>query len=140
MTFTVGDMEALPMSNEAFDVCISNGMSTLSADASQPDSCMPPYHSLSLSRKTHLARIGDTLPFIDHLNLQPSQPLQSILTGAFCLAPNKEKSFGEIFRVLQPGGRMAVATSTIREVLAEGVEWPICMRYLFVMTDWVITC
>ena len=52
-----------------------------------------------------------------------------ISNGAFCLAPDKEAAFAEVFRVLAPGGRMAIATSTIRgDVLPRGVEWPVCMR------------
>lgn len=52
-----------------------------------------------------------------------------ISNGAFCLAPNKRKAFQEIRRVLRPGGRFAVATSTAKVRLdSTGVEWPICMR------------
>eukprot|EP00977_Amphora_coffeiformis_P008467 scaffold1918_cov154-Amphora_coffeaeformis.AAC.4 len=52
-----------------------------------------------------------------------------ISNGAFCLAPNKQAAFEEIYRVLKPGGRMVVCTSTIQnETLDTEVEWPICMR------------
>lgn len=36
-----------------------------------------------------------------------------ISNGAFCLAPNKKKAFEEIFRVLKPGGKISICTSTI---------------------------
>ena len=49
--------------------------------------------------------------------------------GAFCLAPDKPRAFAELYRVLRPGGRFAVCTSTIKgPSLAEGVQWPLCMR------------
>lgn len=59
----------------------------------------------------------------------PENMLDVIISnGAFCLAPNKEKAFSEILRVLKPGGRMAVCTSTVKAELQPGVNWPMCMQ------------
>jgi SAM-dependent methyltransferase len=52
-----------------------------------------------------------------------------ISNGAFCLAPNKKKAFMELFRVLKPGGRISICTTTIQEDnLEPGVSWPLCMK------------
>ena len=51
-----------------------------------------------------------------------------ISNGAFCLAPDKEKAFKEIFRVLKPGGHFSVACTTLLKELDGDVNWPICMR------------
>jgi len=51
-----------------------------------------------------------------------------ISNGAFCLAPNKEAAFKEIYRVLKPGGRFSVACTTVKDDLDQDVNWPICMR------------
>jgi len=51
-----------------------------------------------------------------------------ISNGAFCLAPDKEKAFQEIFRVLKPGGHFSVACTTLLKELDGDVNWPICMR------------
>ena len=64
-----------------------------------------------------------------------------ISNGAFCLAPDKEAAFREVYRTLAPGGRMAVATSTVRgDALPEGVEWPICMRMFIPLEEIAPLC
>ena len=53
-----------------------------------------------------------------------------VSNGAFCLVPDKETAFREVLRVLRPGGRFAVACTTLlgEGGLEAGVEWPVCMR------------
>ena len=52
-----------------------------------------------------------------------------ISNGAFCLVPDKRKALSEMFRVLKPGGRISVCTSTILDAnLEPGVSWPLCMQ------------
>ncbi len=51
-----------------------------------------------------------------------------ISNGAFCLLPDKAKGFRECYRLLKPGGRIAICTTVIKSDLEDGVEWPLCMQ------------
>lgn len=67
----------------------------------------------------------------------PSNSIDVIISnGAFCLAPNKEKAFRELYRVLKPGGRISICTTTTQEEnLTPGISWPMCMKMFIPKND-----
>lgn len=67
----------------------------------------------------------------------PSNSIDVVISnGAFCLAPNKEKAFKELYRVLKPGGRISICTTTTQEEnLTPGVSWPLCMKMFIPKND-----
>jgi arsenite methyltransferase len=67
----------------------------------------------------------------------PSNSIDVIISnGAFCLAPNKERAFRELYRVLKPGGRISICTTTTQEEnLTPGVSWPMCMKMFIPKND-----
>ncbi|KOO24749.1 methyltransferase type 11 [Chrysochromulina tobinii] len=67
--------------------------------------------------------VGD----LERLPLADESADAVISNGAFCLVPNKATAFAEVFRILKPGGRFAIATSVVLQPLEEG-QWPLCMR------------
>ncbi|GAX20488.1 hypothetical protein FisN_24Hu262 [Fistulifera solaris] len=72
---------------------------------------------------------------MEHIPLPDASMDVIVSNGAFCLAPNKKKAFAELFRVLRPGGRIAICTSTLRsKQLPEGIQWPLCME-MFIAKD-----
>jgi hypothetical protein len=43
--------------------------------------------------------------------------------------------FEECYRLLKSGGRVAICTTVIKDVLEDGVEWPLCMRTFAKMNE-----
>lgn len=90
------------------------------------------HHAQACASSKH--QIGDRIRFavadMEQIPLPDSCVDVVISNGAFCLAPNKEKAFAEVFRVLKPGGRMSVCTTTTldKDKLEPGVSWPVCMQ------------
>ena len=87
-------------------------------------------HTLCTQHQNVTFREGD----IEDLPLKDGFADCVTSNGGFCLVPDKPRAFKEIFRVLKPGGRMAVCCTTKRKKLPEGVDWPVCMN-VFMMLD-----
>lgn len=96
--FRIADMEKLPFNNASADVVISNGVRTTHTAARNPQLTPP-------------------------LVVCVAMPLQG-----FCLVPNKQQAFQEVWRVLRPGGRIAISCTIRRQLLNEVCVWRLAHR------------
>lgn len=94
-------------------------------------------HALKRAREQNLNAHFMVADMENMSNKIPSNSIDVIISnGAFCLAPNKEKAFSELYRVLKPGGRISICTTTtIEENLSPGVSWPLCMKMFIPKND-----
>ena len=84
-------------------------------------------HSIERATARGLAHLRFEVGDLERLPLPNACVDVVISNGAFCLAPDKVAAFSEVARVLKPGGRFSICTSTVKSSLEPGV-WPLCMR------------
>ena len=84
-------------------------------------------HSIQRATARGLAHVRFEVGDLERLPLRDACVDVVISNGAFCLAPDKVAAFREVARVLKPGGRFSICTSTVKSSLEPGV-WPLCMR------------
>jgi SAM-dependent methyltransferase len=105
----------------------------LGIDISNTEVC----HARLCARRRRLSQIRFSEADMEQIPL-PDQSVDVVISnGAFCLAPDKEKAFQEVYRVLKPGGRISICTTTTRDdsLLEPGVSWPLCMQMFIPMND-----
>ena len=91
-------------------------------------------HANERAKRRELTQLSFVTGDMEKMSFEANKFDAVISNGAFCLAPSKEAAFGEIFRVLKPGGRCSICTSVIKKALGPTVKWPICMR-MFIHKD-----
>ena len=91
-------------------------------------------HANERANRRELSQLSFVTGDMEKMSFEANKFDAVISNGAFCLAPSKEAAFGEIFRVLKPGGRCSICTSVIKKALGPTVKWPICMR-MFIHKD-----
>ena len=90
---------------------------------------------LAASRGLGEERVRFVVGDVERLPIADASVDVVVSNGAFCLVPDKPRAFAEVARVLKPGGRMAVACTTLRvDALDPNVKWPTCME-VFVPTS-----
>jgi SAM-dependent methyltransferase len=93
-------------------------------------------HAQSRARERGISNLEFRAADLEKIPL-PDESIDVIISnGAFCLAPNKRKAFAELFRVLRPGGRISICTTTTQvDHLEIGVSWPLCMKMFIAKKD-----
>lgn len=87
-------------------------------------------HAQSCAQRRGLDKMRFAVADMEKIPLPDESVDVVISNGAFCLAPDKHKAFAEVFRVLKPGGRISICTTTTQDEskLEPGVSWPVCMK------------
>jgi len=99
-------------------------------------------HAQVCAQERQLSNIRFAQADMERIPLPDNSVDVVISNGAFCLAPDKEKAFAEIYRVLKPGGRISICTTTTQDAskLEDGVSWPVCMKMFYPKNDLVPLC
>ena len=99
-------------------------------------------HAQSCAQRRNLPNIRFSQADMEQIPLPDNSVDVVISNGAFCLAPDKEKAFTEVFRVLKPGGRISICTTTTQDEnkLEPGVSWPVCMKMFYPKNELVPLC
>lgn len=93
-------------------------------------------HAQKRAQERGLANLQFHTADMERISLPDDSVDVIISNGAFCLAPNKRKAFEELYRVLKPGGRISICTTTTQmDNLEPGVSWPLCMRMFIPKKD-----
>lgn len=85
-------------------------------------------HANRRAEERHIKNVNFVHGDLEQIPLDSNSVDRVISNGAFCLAPNKVKSFSEVFRILKPGGKFSIACTTLLKPLDANTKWPVCIK------------